>query len=704
MDRAGTRRPPTDLPATSDLIYTSGTTGRPKGVEFPSQPTPTVADRVELMAHHHMAGLGPHLVVGPLYHAGPHGSVGLLLTGSTVVVGGRFDAGFVLDAIEQHHVATTVTVPTHLVRLLGLPDERRRAADTSSLRMVSVTGSACPVPVMRAMIDWFGPVFLETYGASESGIISRIRSDEWVLHPGSVGRVNPPFHPLVLTEDGEPCPAGTDGVLYFADDTGRGIRYYKDPDKTAAAHREPGTFTLGDVGHLDADGYLYITGRVTDMVISGGVNIYPAECERVLAHHPSVREVALFGVPDDEMGERLVGLISLRDEATTDELIAFCREAIAGYKVPRHLVAVDEVPRSAMGKVDKAASRRTYLEVAGAGAGALTDGGRRGQTRRVGSGPESVGAEGQVAAVARALLDLDAVQVVVGRRVDPRRHLRQRLTVEVVGRHSVSAEHVADLVLRQPAVGEPPRRPRHRFAVRPHGVVLVGAFEVRIVGPPDDPVRVSVRDGILCLETGVEAGADPHLLRRVLTRQARYSLLFGRSIAPRVGEVDAVHLLQHELPPDPGRLGAYQTQPGVPLEHPPVNKLIHRADASHHGKSRTWRSTSPPDTFLRWRPPRRGCTASPRGPRTPRRTGPRPGRLYGSMKTFGYGKLIPFRPTGATPTRVPRSTASMSHIGRCIKPDVALRLNRAHVGQPLVVDALPGAQQAEILLHSGSPR
>ena len=370
VDQAGTRRPPTDLPATADLIYTSGTTGRPKGVEFPSQPTPTVADRVELMGHHHMAGLGPHLVVGPLYHAGPHGSVGLLLTGSTVVVGGRFDAGFVLDAIAQHRIATTVTVPTHLVRLLGLPDERRRAADTSSLRMVSVTGSACPIPVMRAMIDWFGPVFLETYGASESGIISRIRSEEWVQHPGSVGRVNPPFHPLVLTEEGEPCPPGTDGVLYFADDTGRGIRYYKDPEKTAAAHRAPGTFTLGDVGHLDSDGYLYITGRVTDMVISGGVNIYPAECERVLAHHPSVRDVALFGVTDEEMGERLVGLVSVRDEATTDDLIAFCREAIAGYKVPRHLVAVDEVPRSAMGKVDKAAARRTYLEVTGAGAGA----------------------------------------------------------------------------------------------------------------------------------------------------------------------------------------------------------------------------------------------------------------------------------------------------------------------------------------------
>jgi long-chain acyl-CoA synthetase len=359
-----------DLPVCSDLIYTSGTTGRPKGVEFPSEPADRVRERWEQMGRHHMAGLGPHLVVGPLYHAGPHGAVSLLLTGSTVVVGGRFDAGFVLDAIVRHRIATTVTVPTHLVRLLGLPDERRRGADPSSLRMVSVTGSACPVPVMRAMIDWFGPVFLETYGASESGILSRIRSAEWLEHPGSVGRVNPPFHALVLDEEGRECPAGADGVLYFVDDTGRGIRYYHDPEKTAAAHLEPGTFTLGDVGHVDAEGYLTITGRVTDMVISGGVNIYPAECERVLADHPSVREVALFGVPDDEMGERLVGLVSLRHgTTTTQELIDSCRSAIAGYKVPRHLVAVDEVPRSPMGKVDKPASRRAYLELAGTGKG-----------------------------------------------------------------------------------------------------------------------------------------------------------------------------------------------------------------------------------------------------------------------------------------------------------------------------------------------
>ncbi len=358
--------PAPELPTTSDLIYTSGTTGRPKGVEFPNLAATTVAERLDQMAHHHMAGLGTHLVAGPLYHAGPHGAVGLLLTGSPIVVAGRFDPDAVLAAIGEHRVATSVMVPTHLIRFLGLPEARRRAADTSSLRLLSVTGSACPVPVMRAMIEWFGPVFVETYGASESGILSRIESAEWASHPGSVGRVVAPFHPLVLDDDGTPCPPGTDGVLYFVDHTGRGIRYHNDPEKTAAAHVAPGTFTLGDVGHVDADGYLYITGRVTDMVISGGVNIYPAECERVLNDHPAVRDVALFGAPDEEMGERLVGLVTVLDETVSPaDLIEYCRRSLAGYKVPRHLAVVPEIPRSPMGKVDKAAARQAYANLMG---------------------------------------------------------------------------------------------------------------------------------------------------------------------------------------------------------------------------------------------------------------------------------------------------------------------------------------------------
>jgi long-chain acyl-CoA synthetase len=364
IERSPSGAPEPSLPATSDLIYTSGTTGQPKGVEVPTQSGPTVQDRLDVVARHHMTGLGPHLVSGPLYHAGPHAAVGLLLTGSPVIMIGRFDAEAVLKAIETYGIATTVMVPTHLIRLLSLPEARREQADVSSLRMVSLTGSHCPVSVQKAIIGWFGPVLREAYGASESGIISYITSVDWLAHPGSVGKIQPPFKALVVDDDGAPCRPGRDGRLYFEDGSGRGIRYHNDPEKTRAAHIRPGVFTLGDVGHVDADGYLYITGRVTDMVISGGVNIYPAECERVLSSHPAVEDVVLFGQPDEEMGERLVGLVSTTDnEATPESLIAFCKRSISAYKVPKRLVLVPEIPRSAMGKVDKAAAMSTFASL-----------------------------------------------------------------------------------------------------------------------------------------------------------------------------------------------------------------------------------------------------------------------------------------------------------------------------------------------------
>jgi long-chain acyl-CoA synthetase len=353
--------PTLDRPPADDLIYTSGTTGVPKGVVTPARLPATIAERLDQMAHHHAAGLGPHLVVGPLYHGGPHASVGLLLTGTTVVIPGRFDAGLVLDLVERYAVATSVMVPTHFVRLLALPAERRAAVDVSSLRMIAHTGSPCPPHVKRAMIDWFGPVLRESYGASESGILSFIGSEEWLAKPGSVGKVQPPFELLVVDDEGAPCPTGTDGTLYFRDPTLRGVRYHNDPEKTAAAHLEPGVFTMGDRGHVDEDGYLYITGRRTDMVISGGVNIYPAECERVLLDHTNVVDAAVFGVPDEEMGERLVGVACVRDplvDAAT--LVDYCRGRIAHYKVPRELHIVSEVPRSPMGKVDKRALQERY--------------------------------------------------------------------------------------------------------------------------------------------------------------------------------------------------------------------------------------------------------------------------------------------------------------------------------------------------------
>jgi long-chain acyl-CoA synthetase len=351
-----------DGPAPVDLIYTSGTTGFPKGVEVPRQPPGTVADLLAQMATHHSAGLGPHLVSGPLYHSGPHGSIGLLLTGTPLVVPARFDPSVVLGLVRRHRVATSVMVPTHLVRLLGLPEDERRAADVSSLRRVSVTGSACPVPVKRAMIDWFGPILAEAYGASESGPICTITAEEWLARPGSAGRPSERYEVLVLDDHDEPLPVGATGRLYFRDATGRGIRYRNDPEKTAAAHIAPGVFTLGDVGHVDEEGYVYVTGRSVDMVISGGVNIYPAESERVLREHDQVLDVVVFGVPDPEMGERLVGLAVVSGDATAADLLSHCRERIAHYKVPKELHVVDEMPRNAMGKIDKAGLARRYAD------------------------------------------------------------------------------------------------------------------------------------------------------------------------------------------------------------------------------------------------------------------------------------------------------------------------------------------------------
>ena len=360
VEAASNRRQPGDLPTTTDLIYTSGTTGRPKAVEFPNQITPTVDDRLESMARHHMAGLGPHLVVGPLYHAGPHGAVGLLLTGSPVVVPGRFDADFVLDAIDRHRIATSVMVPTHLIRLLGLPEQRRQEADVSSLRMISVTGSACPITVKQAMIDWFGPVIPRDLR----------REREWHRDPYHLRRVagaprirrsRPSLRSIrwswTRTDHRVPkdltasCTSWTTRDGAFATTTTRKRR----PQRISCRARSPWATSATST----RTGTSTSRGASTDMVISGGVNIYPAECERILADHPAVTDVALFGIPDDEMGERLVGLVSLEDATTTpDELVEFCRRSIAGYKVPRHLVVVPEVPRSPMGKVDKRSARR----------------------------------------------------------------------------------------------------------------------------------------------------------------------------------------------------------------------------------------------------------------------------------------------------------------------------------------------------------
>jgi long-chain acyl-CoA synthetase len=344
------------------LLFTSGTTGRPKAVQLPPKTIGDSADMTGFTAHiaaHRFAKLGTHLVVGPLYHNGPLTAVRLLLAGVQLVVQSRFDAEAALAAIAEHGIESSIMVPTHFVRCLALPQDVRARYDVSSLRSVAHTGGACPVDVKRAMIDWWGPVLSESYGGTESGTVCSISSTDWLAHPGSVGRAVAPFEALVVDEEGNALPANTEGRLYFRDTTGRGIVYEGDAQKTADAHLAPGVFTLGEIGKLDDEGFVYITDRFSDMVVSGGVNIYPAEAEQVLSAHPDVADVACIGVPDREMGEQLIALVQLRPGASIDgeALTSWCRRELAGYKCPKQIRFVAEVPRNPMGKIDKRSLR-----------------------------------------------------------------------------------------------------------------------------------------------------------------------------------------------------------------------------------------------------------------------------------------------------------------------------------------------------------
>jgi len=219
------------------------------------------------------------------------------------------------------------------------------------------------------MIEWWGPVFLEAYGATEVGTTCSITSEEWLEHPGSVGKAVPPFTSLIVDDQGKEVPAGTEGRLFFRDSTGRGVVYSNDPEKSAAAHLEPGVFTLGEVAHVDEDGYVYIDDRVSDMVISGGVNLYPVEAEQVLLGHPDVADVACIGVPHREMGEELKALVVMVDPGKRleeDELLNYCRKRLSHHKSPRSVTLVQDLGRTSMGKIDKRKLRSPWWDEAGA--------------------------------------------------------------------------------------------------------------------------------------------------------------------------------------------------------------------------------------------------------------------------------------------------------------------------------------------------
>ncbi len=359
--------PPLDVAPRANLLYTSGTTGRPKGTELP--PTmfaggDTMAEHLEALSKGGFAMLGTHLVVGPMYHTGPLSGMRLLAAGIPSVILGRFDAEKTLAAIDRYKTESAVMVPTHFVRLLALPDEVKQRYDVSSMKLAAHTGAKCPVDVMEAMIGWWGPIFRDAYGASEVGTVCAITSEEWLEHKGSVGRAIPPFTALVLDEERNELPADTEGRLYFRDATGRGIIYPNDAEKTAASNPEPGLFTLGEIGYMDADGYVYITDRFSDMIVSGGVNIYPAEAEHLLIEHPGVADVGCIGVPHPDMGEELKALVIPEREADPpdlDELAAWLRDRLSHYKCPRSYELVATLQRNTMGKINKRKLRDAYL-------------------------------------------------------------------------------------------------------------------------------------------------------------------------------------------------------------------------------------------------------------------------------------------------------------------------------------------------------
>jgi acyl-CoA synthetase (AMP-forming)/AMP-acid ligase II len=350
-------------PPRPPLVYTSGTTGRARGAEvrWTLGLPQTAAEYVSAITAESGFPPGPHIVVGPLQHNAPLTSIRQFLSGEPVIIVGKFEAETVLKLIDKYRVASSVMVPTHMQRLLALDPELRKRYDVSSMRMISQTGSACPVDTKLAMIEWFGPILVESYGGTESGTLCRIDSTEWLAHRGSVGRPRPPYEVVVLDEQNQPRPAGEVGVLGFRAPEGRGPSYHADPEKTAKAYLAPGVFTLGDVGYVDDDGYVYITDRIADMVVSGGVNLYPAESEKVLAQHPAVAEVAVIGVPNPDLGEALRALIvPVGEPPDPAELEAFARGQLAAYKVPREYEFRTELLRNAMGKLDKKAMRAPY--------------------------------------------------------------------------------------------------------------------------------------------------------------------------------------------------------------------------------------------------------------------------------------------------------------------------------------------------------
>lgn len=363
--------PPGDRRAGGMMLYTSGTTGHPKGVRntLPAVDPETMAGLFADIPKGYgiTSGEGVHLVCSPLYHAAPGGhALGFLHAGHAIVIQARFDAEDVLRAIERYRVTTVHMVPTHFHRLLQLPADIRARYDLSSLQAVIHAGAPCPVPIKQQMLDWLGPIIWEYLGSTE-GSVSRVSPHDWLARPGTVGRPLPGLTVKILGADGEEAPSGEPGTIYFGY-PGRppSFEYHHDPEKTAASRRG-NLITAGDYGCLDEDGYLFLLDRRTDLIISGGVNIYPAEIEQALITHPAVNDVAVIGVPDPEWGQRVVAVIQPAPRATADDQLAaelskHCHQQLASFKCPRRFEFVSDFPRTETGKVQRRLLRDAYAQ------------------------------------------------------------------------------------------------------------------------------------------------------------------------------------------------------------------------------------------------------------------------------------------------------------------------------------------------------
>lgn len=343
-----------------DMLYSSGTTGRPKGVkpQFKNEPLGTLSPLLQLLVQK-MSGVNEssvYLSPAPLYHAAPlRFNMMVAALGGTAVIMEKFDAEEYLRLIEKHKCTASQLVPTMFVRMLKLPAETRAKYDVSSLKAAVHAAAPCPVDVKQQMIDWWGPILIEYYAGTEANGVTISTSQDWLAHRGSVGKSMVGVIKIV-GEEGEELPVGEIGQVYFAG--GPTFEYHNDPEKTKGAYNDKGWSSLGDVGYLDAEGYLYLTDRKAYMIISGGVNIYPQEAENTLVNHPAVADVAVFGVPNEEMGEEVKAVVQLSPgyKASPElaaELIAFCKSHLSHVKCPKTVEFEAELPRTPTGKLVK---------------------------------------------------------------------------------------------------------------------------------------------------------------------------------------------------------------------------------------------------------------------------------------------------------------------------------------------------------------